>query len=325
MLPSSITIGTLSFMVCLAMAVEAPSSVPGATEIMTWKDGKKSALVLMFDDNLKSQQDIAVPELEKRGWKAVFYVNPNKLGFMKNQFWTQTLPSLGHEYGIHTLNHRGVAATAADDLAECLRILRPLQPTISANALWSFARPGGKGAWEVTRDQERELLSKAGLISRDSGNFLMYVGQDIAFLRKWIDVQIKAGGSSKICFHGVGGDYISITKELYIQLLDHLATKQADLWIAPHMPVHKYASEFSTAKVQTTRSSAEMIEIMLTSDADSALYDQPLTLRTAVPAWTTCVVEQSGVLLTATTENGRVQFDARPGMGTIRLRPVVGK
>jgi peptidoglycan-N-acetylglucosamine deacetylase len=316
---------TLIFMLCWATAGEVPTAPPGTTEIMPWKDGKKSALVLMFDDNLKSQQDLAVPELEKRGWKAVFYVNPNKWGFLKNPFWTKTVPSLGHEYGIHTMNHRGEAATAAEDLAECLRILRPLQPAFPANALWSFARPGGKGAWEVSRDQERDLLAKAGLVSRDSGYFLMYVGQDLAALDKWIDTGIKSGGSSKICFHGVGGDYISITKDLFLQLLDHIAARQSDIWIAPHMPVHKYASEFSTAKAQSIRASADLIEITLTCDADTALYDQPLTLRTTIPAWKDCVVEQGGTTLTATTVNGRVQYEARPGLGNIRLRPAVGK
>ena len=67
---------------------------------------------------------------------------------------------------------------------------------------------------------------------------------------------------------------------------------------------------------------ARQIRLDLTCGADAALYDQPLTLVTRVPAaWAKCLVAQRTQKITVAAANGEVRFDARPNAGAITLTP----
>ena len=212
--PAGVAFVLMAASLTLAAAAEkvqakgAQSADPAAVEVLHWKDGRAAALMLMFDDNLESQRRNAVPELEKRRIQATFYLNPGKNGFAKNLFWQVELPKLGHEYAAHTMTHKVAEESKADaEISESATILRKLHPPTATSPLMSFARPGGKGAFEVSRAVEAELLKKHQLISRDSGGLLMYVGEPPDKLEQWLDTIIKKKGEGKICFHGVGGDY----------------------------------------------------------------------------------------------------------------------
>ena len=313
---------------CAAFFTPAPSpaaptppspSSPGATEILKWKDGKQAALVLMFDDNIDSHQRNAVPALEQRHLKGVFYINPEKSGFMAKPFWQKELPALGHEYGVHTMTHKVTdEVDAAWEIGECAPLLRKIHPASPTSPLLSYGRPGGTGAFMVSDQVEADLLKKNQLIHR--GPFLMYLNQDVPTLDKWLDGVIKKGDDAKILFHGVGGDYLSVKMEVFNPFLDHIVARQDRLWVAGHMPIHKYATERQTAKVAATSSTPQKIVLTLTTQADPALYDQPLTLRTRVPAdWTNCRVTQGKTQQTITPVQGVAQFEARPGAQPITL------
>ena len=45
-------------------------------EICSFPDGKSAMLALTFDDGTLDHLEIAAPELEKRGWRGTFYINP---------------------------------------------------------------------------------------------------------------------------------------------------------------------------------------------------------------------------------------------------------
>lgn len=50
----------------LILASLGAQGVEGKTQILKWKDGKKGAFTLAFDDSAPSQLKNVVPELEKR-------------------------------------------------------------------------------------------------------------------------------------------------------------------------------------------------------------------------------------------------------------------
>lgn len=305
--------------VTAAPAVAAPAAAPGATEILKWKDGKQAALVLMFDDNINSQQRNAVPALEQRRLKGVFYINPDKTNFMKSPFWQKELPALGHEYAVHTMTHKVTDdAHAVWEIGECARILRQVHPASPASPLLSYGRPGGTGAFMVSDKVEAELLKKNQLINR--GPFFIYLGQPVDALDTWMDSVIKKGDVGKILFHGVGGDYLSVKMEVFNPFLDHVVARQDRLWVRGDMPIHKYATERATAKATVSSATDQRIELSLASQADPALYDQPLTLQTRVPAgWTRCRVTQGEHQISCTPSQGMVRYEAIPGAQVIRL------
>ena len=78
-----------------------------------WPSGRVGAVSLTFDDGLESQLLLAVPELERRGIRASFYINPvgredrDDVGSSwrdRLQAW-RSVHETGHEIGNHSLLH----------------------------------------------------------------------------------------------------------------------------------------------------------------------------------------------------------------------------
>lgn len=297
----------------------------GSTEILRWQGGRQAAMTVTLDDQLNSQRDFAVPELEKRHLQATFFLNPGDSRFTSTSktFWQDEFPKLGHEYGVHTMLHRATDATVDADLAQCVAILSKIHP--NSTPLMSFAMPGGKDpsgtpVWNVTKAVGDAALAKHNLVSRDEKMRIYIPGTSVDDLKKWVDNVIASGGFEKICFHGVGGDWIPVPVDVFTGYLDYLVAKRDQLWVAPHIVIAKYAKEFGTAKA-TAKPVGDTIEVTLTTEADPALYDQPLTLQTRVPAdWTSCQVTQGKTEATAKVADGVVRYDARPSSGTIVLK-----
>ena len=84
-----------------------------------------------------------------------------------------------------------------------------------------------------------------------------------------------------------------------------LQADRAKIWTTDHITYHKYLQERKGAKATITSANDQQIRLALSSDADATLYDQPLTLRTRVPAgWKTCTVAQGESRATAQVTNG---------------------
>jgi len=61
-----------------------------------------------------------------------------------------------------------------------------------------------------------------------------FVGSSGAEMIAWIKEVEKSEGVGIIVFHGVGGDYLSVSAEAHQQLLDYLAAHRAEIWTAPY-------------------------------------------------------------------------------------------
>ena len=68
--------------------------------------------------------------------------------------------------------------------------------------------------------------------------------------------------------------------------------------------------------------SANRVRLALTSKMDPALYDEPLTLKTKVPAdWKSCLVIQGATKTTVVAADGVVVYAAVPGRAEIAIEP----
>lgn len=78
-----------------------------------WPSGCVGAVSLTFDDGLESQLALAVPELDRRGLRATFFLNPvghEDRGDLASSWQERLLPwravhRAGHEMGNHSLLH----------------------------------------------------------------------------------------------------------------------------------------------------------------------------------------------------------------------------
>lgn len=68
-----------------------------------WKDGKRCAVSLTFDDARRSQTSVGMTFLKEHNIRATFYILPNATR-RRMELWKQMV-SDGHEIGNHTMSH----------------------------------------------------------------------------------------------------------------------------------------------------------------------------------------------------------------------------
>jgi peptidoglycan/xylan/chitin deacetylase (PgdA/CDA1 family) len=306
---------------CRALANEAP----GSTQVAGWKDDKKAAFLLMFDDGEPTHLATVIPELKKRGFIGTFYLNPNAKWFvpMKGR-WEKEATEAGMVFGNHTMNHSGArnATEAEAEIAPANDCVLGLYPDRKRPRLLSFCRPGGS-PWDVTPEDMQRLLKKYNLVQRPppDGRFAGIHLKTAEALIQVVDGVLAKGGVDQLFFHGVGGDWLSQPKEDFVIVLDHLAANREKLWVTDPVSVHQYETERAGAAVKVIQAGATEIRLALSTSADPVFYDEPLTLLTHVsPDWKTCRIEQSGKSITVTAINGVVRYDAKPGGEVIVIR-----
>lgn len=303
-------------------AADPVAASNGTTRIAKWKDDKKGAFLLNFDDSLESQMKNAVPELKKRNLVATFYVVAGGSHWSGSRsFWEGTFPqeclATGMEYGNHTFTHshaRDVADFDAE-IAQCNNVILKLFPGREPRLI-SYAHPGGvkNEDWTITAEQENESLAKHHLFTRVKYD-IAAVGycNSVEHLMNVVHDAIKSGSARSIVFHGVGGNYLSMSLPMFTEFLDKLASVRDQVWITTAIPEYKYAAERDGAAVKVLQADANQIRLQLTSTADAALYDYPLTLITLVPAvWKQCLIVQGATRSTAQVVDGAVRYDALP-------------
>ena len=300
---------------------------PGATRVAKWKDDKKAALMLMFDDSAPTHVKLVFPELKARNMIATFYVNPGSGGWagFKNA-WEKEIPAAGMEYGNHTMTHKGArdVPNAEEEIGKCNDVIMQLF-TGTKPRLISYGQPGvAKGAWNITDAQLKEILVKDHLIHRPSvdGRFAFIHLKTVDAMVHIMDSAIEKGTAECVLFHGVGGDWLTFPLAGFKEFLDKIVENREKLWITTHIAEHKYETERDSAEATVQESSAKQIRIELKCKADPQLYDAPLTLVTQVPpAWKKCEVAQGTKKTTVTAADGAIKYDALPGGETISIHP----
>jgi hypothetical protein len=303
--------------------VGAAQAEPGETSVLKWRDGKKAVFLLAFDDSCQSHVKNAIPELAKRGMVGTFYINPGNGPFQSmRKIWESELPkNSAVVYGNHTFKHTGATNTAHLDLelAQCDAVIRACYPGRKQPCLVSFGRPGGV-PWTVSEEEKMAALATYHLIERPSFyGYPMHIKTTEA-LCKLVDTALAMGEMGHHDFHGVGGDWLVTPMEAFNALLDKLAACRAEVWVTDHITYHKYMTERSSALVKVVKADDTAIRLSLSSAADPALYDTPLTLETRVPAcWTTCQVAQGETKAECAVTDGKARYAAVPGAAEVVL------
>lgn len=250
--------------VLLAIAMMATQAVAGP-----WPDGKRAAVVLTYDDTLVSQLDIAIPALDAAGLKGTFFLIGSKITPDQIARW-RSVAAEGHELGNHTIRHacpqanyppaKKIDTSEAYDVDTMLTEIRTMNTMLTAidgKPQHSYATPCGEhlaggvdylpalrasGSVRYTRSanpSERPFdpmdVPAHFFPSNATGADLIAAVQDAE----------RKGGMIVFGFHGVGGDYLSVSAEAHAQLLAYLKAHSDTIWAAPFSTVMGYASNHS--------------------------------------------------------------------------------
>ena len=249
-----------------ACALTSPALAQNSFE---WPQGKTAAIVLTYDDALKSQLDIAIPQLDAARFKGTFFLDGD-LTPADLLRWRKTAKR-GHELGNHSMFHPCPRAMLPDrrnyltDNYDVPRMLEELASMnnvlfgIDAKTARTFSVPcsqtivGGadyigplkaSGLFRAVRtggDQWNSVIgdpSKLDPFSVPSYGPVKDPGA--AELIAYVERVRAARGLGVLQFHGVGGDYLEVSAATHQALIDYLR-KQPDLWIGTFQEVMDYA------------------------------------------------------------------------------------
>jgi peptidoglycan/xylan/chitin deacetylase (PgdA/CDA1 family) len=211
-----------------------------AQQQVNWPGHKKAAIVLTYDDALPSQLDNAVPNLRRAGLTATFFLTSD-IDSGSIPRWRK-LAKEGFELGNHTVFHPcsgNLDNPVPSEPYTAYRIIREIEvmdrflfaidgktkrtfaypcaetfvggkdyvDSLRKYVLVRYARTGGDSSSVITDFRKLDTLRvpSYGLDGGESGKQL------VAFVQR---VEQK-GGLGVVMIHGVGGDYITISKEAH--------------------------------------------------------------------------------------------------------------
>ncbi len=230
----------------------------------SWPDGRQAAIVLTYDDAIRATDLIVVgPQLDKAGLKGTFFLMGKSVRAEDVPLW-RALATSGHELGNHSVNHpcrRGAYDMPPQYNTESYSVSVMLTEVGTMNAFLTaldgkpshaFAVPCGHTT--LADGDYIAPLKAVGLASsiRDTpdlpappdGPKLMengFVGASGADMIAWVKQVEAAGGLGVVVFHGVGGDYLSVSAEAHQQLVDYLAAHRATIWTTTYSDAVGYA------------------------------------------------------------------------------------
>jgi peptidoglycan/xylan/chitin deacetylase (PgdA/CDA1 family) len=247
--------------VLLLITLMAGQAVAGS-----WPDGKRAAVALTYDDTLVSQLDIAIPALDAAGLKGTFFLIGSKITPEQVARW-RAAAAEGHELGNHTIRHACPQANYppakkidtsetydVDTMLTEIGTMNTMLTAIDGKLQHSYATPCGQhlaggvdylpalrasGLVRYTRtaDPTEHPFDPMNVPARFFPSTA--TGTDLIAAVK--DAERK-GGMVVLGFHGVGGDYLSVSAEAHAQLIAYLKAHSDTIWVAPFSDVMDYAA-----------------------------------------------------------------------------------
>ena len=320
--------------IAISIGVELTMQAFGNPEILRFRDGKKGAISLEFDDSMSSQIKNALPLLKNFGVHATFFINPGAGHYAPNKrIWETEIEKAGQELGNHTLTHKGAKSDeeAVKEIQACADVINRIHH--GKPRIVPFATPGGV-PWVVTPAKITELHHK--LIS--FGTERRYFIQDSdSKPPTWIPAKAMDEQTwIELGMHGVGGEWLSTSVPNLTLLLNYLRDHQSEIWVAPTGEVYKYIQERSATRVALgPMASSRFFRVEVTCDEAKInpfhrpfgeLFDVPLSVRLTVPVrYKKYRVTQGNATrdYDAKLVNGSwvATFDALPNAGAATLSP----
>ncbi|MBT5871967.1 MAG: polysaccharide deacetylase family protein [Candidatus Latescibacteria bacterium] len=224
-----------------------------------WPDKCEGAVSLSFDDAAPTHREIAIPLLDRYDLPGTFYVPTGGSGWLDHiPFW-RNAAARGHEIGNHSVNHpcsrnfdfvspgNDIESFSMDRYeAEVLEATANIRQAIPDQTVFSYCYPCyhswiGSGA---TRESIVPVVARHFPAGRGGGERpnhpehceLEYLwacdasGWTTEQLVSYAEEAVDQGRWSVFCFHGVGGDHISVDDKAFEGLLSHLAEQKDRIW-----------------------------------------------------------------------------------------------
>jgi len=233
-----------------------------------WPKERKAAIVLTYDDALQSHLDVAIPQLKKYKLKGTFYLTGN-IPEQNLSRW-RNASRHGHELANHTLYHpcsRNAYPSRERLYSENYDVPAILDEIKMMNKLLflidgkagprTFAYPCTEtrvGGFDYVDSLRRLPLISFARVGGDSTSIITSTedvlripsyavadGTTASALISYVKRVQASDGLGIIMFHGIGGDYLKVSKDDHEELLRYLGS-QKDIWVTTFAEAIHYIS-----------------------------------------------------------------------------------
>lgn len=251
----------------VALLVTA-AAASAADRPFAWPHGEQAAVSLAYDDALDSQLDIAIPALNRAGLKGSFYLTLANPTLQRRLADWRAAATAGHELANHTLFHQcshaapghewvtpeqDLDTTTAARLVAQIRLGNTMLQAIDGRRERTFTAPcgdrlaAGVDYLPLIRDDFVAIKVGAGGIAPDMASLdplavTVWAPVDATGpeLIAFVERAARAGTVANFTFHGIGGDYLTVSKQAHDELLAFLAAHRDRYWTAPFVEIMGY-------------------------------------------------------------------------------------
>jgi peptidoglycan/xylan/chitin deacetylase (PgdA/CDA1 family) len=243
------------------------SSLPGFSQNSTPWNGKKSAVVITYDDAIDQHLDNAIPVLDSLGLKATFYVTAFSQSMQNRLNEWKKLVAKGHELGNHTLYHPCIGGKGREwvkpeydmnnytvkRMVDETRMTNLFLQALDGKTKRTFAFTCGdmkigdssfiyamKNDFVAAR-AVRNQMHKINEIDLLNVDCYMVNGETGVQMIEWVKQAVETNSLLVILFHGVGGgNALNVSIPAHREFLQYLKKNEKDIWIAPMLDVAEY-------------------------------------------------------------------------------------
>ncbi len=235
--------------------------------------GKKSAVVITYDDAINQHLDNAIPVLDSLGLKATFYITAfsNSMQTRLNDW--KKLSTTGHELANHTLYHPCIGGKGREwvrpeydmnnytvqRMIDETRMTNLFLRALDGKTKRTFAFTCGdmkigdssfinamKNDFVAAR-AVRNQMHKINEVDLYNVDCYMVNGETAAQMIEWAKKAIETNSLLVILFHGVGGgNALNVSLPAHREFLQYLKKNKKDIWIAPMLEVAEYIKAWQT-------------------------------------------------------------------------------
>lgn len=311
-------------------------------QVCKWRDNKRAAVALTFDDWSPGHPAIVVPEFKKRGLVGTFNVVTNSISD-----WTNMIEAAanGNEIANHTKTHPDLTKITLAALDSEIRFPDSvINSRISNQTVRTFAYPFGTfNADIITYLQSMNYVGARGVwgISNYSYNFAPteqdYYNTRIyalatnttieAFGRELHNV-VYGGGMLTYMYHSVNSptivdnNYEAVSHKEFQYQLDTLQSYANKIWVGTYSDIityHRQARAASITQIQAPHTGTWIIELNDTL-SNNQLYNLPLSIALPMNGVPYNSIKQNGQFVPIDSVfNDTIMFKAIPDAGAIEL------
>ena len=329
---------------CAAQTTAPPTVTP-------WPGDHSAVISLTFDDAMETHLDNVGPILKKHGLHATFFVSTGSEAWRKRiREWRQ-LAAEGHEIGGHTVNHpcllqqiepHAQAYTPQMMEAEIRDGAESILREIRGTHGLTFAYTCGNLSFGPPADQARNavlyqryvsehffaarIYGWTGTVALDDLSVLTVPdlgfteGHDFRALLVMADLALSNHRWGVFTFHGVGGQWLSVTSDALDELAGYLARHQ-EIWTATFGDVVRYIQERQALEIHPAESAGGPLQFELRWPLDPQIFNLPLTLKWQLPeGWNDCQAYGDGKPLATAAKGKTVLFDVPPQTRSLRFQ-----